>query len=101
MATLTVIRALLFRLWPILLIILAFWVLYWFVCKKGKDNEKLPPWQTKLWLSTFAAAIFLLLVSVALMVFNFEDNADKKYIPAHVEDGKLIKGKMVPENADR
>ncbi len=94
------IRAIIFRLWPILLLILVLWLVYALFFKKRKQNETLPAWQAKLWLFTFGATVLFLLASVVMMVLEFDENSDKKYVPAHLEDGKMVPAQMVDENGN-
>lgn len=94
MSAITIINAIMFRIWPLLLIILLLWVLYWYFTRRGKVDDKLPPWQTKLWISVLAITVLLILASVVIMVAEFDENSDKQYVPSHMEDGKLIRGHM-------
>jgi hypothetical protein len=92
------IRALIFKIWPILLIILVLWAIYWLFIKKNRDKTAMPPWQTKLWTYTSIVTVIMLLLSVIFMVSEFDDNKNKKYIPAHSEGGIIIPGKMVVDD---
>lgn len=99
MTVLNIIKVFLFRLWPVLIVILVLWVIYWALKKNDDEKDTLPPWQTKLWLYTFGTAMVALILSVIIMIFQFDQNPDDKYIPAHMEDGKLVPGRISPDEA--
>lgn len=88
---------------PLLLAIVVLSVLYW-LFKKGRakqDEEVLPPWETKLWIYTFAATIFIIVFSAAYIFLSRPEDSNGVYVPAHIEDGNLIKGKTIPDDKDQ
>lgn len=66
------------------------WVIYVRAVQRGQLSTKGP------WLRLAAVGVVLIGASVLYLRFSVDAPADSVYVPSHMEDGQLVKGKHVP-----
>ena len=88
---------LIIRFWPVLLP-LTIYVIWFLLAKRKaeKAGEELPKFTEGPW---FWILISSLLIAIACFVLWWVEtpSQDGVYVPAHMENGQLIHGKIVPE----
>lgn len=82
--------------WPIFIPLLIFAAWYLFFRRRNTDNQKrLSPEEGKLLILALLTSVVIIIMTLIYMAFTTESNKGVKYEPPHMEDGKLIPGKMI------
>lgn len=89
----------LIKFWPAFVPIVLY-MLWFLFFRKKKDTEKVPAWEAKLWVWTLATALVIAILCIVVMAFSVEQNTDSDYVPAYMEDGELVPGKLVPKSSE-
>ena len=71
----------------------ALYGIYWRLSGRGKAEEagRRHPWAT-----LFAIGLVLVIASFFLWAYEDGETRDGTYVPAHVEDGRLVPGRVEP-----
>lgn len=91
-------RLLIVHFWPILLPLLLY--LLWLVLarrKATKAGEALPVFFDGPWLWTVMATLGLAIGGFIVLGLSAKGDAEGRYVPARVVDGKIIPAHIVPE----
>ncbi len=87
-------RILLHYLLPLLLPILLYFLWIWVARLKNTDGTP-PEWRDGPWFWLIAAGCGLMIGGLVLTAF-LGDKGEGVYQPPHVEDGKVVPGRVVP-----
>lgn len=86
----------LLRFWPILLPLIAYflWISY---CRRKaqRSGKPVPAFRDGPWVLAVASSLALAILGLLYLGLSSEPN-DGVFIPAHMEDGKLIPAQVIP-----
>lgn len=89
------IRILIERLWPALLPLLIYWL--WHqrrVAKCKKEGTTPPKLREGPWMQTLLAVFGIAAALLLLLGIAAPHNTGAAYVPAHIENGEIVKGHM-------
>lgn len=78
------------------LLALPFMVYAGYVYLVRKGDEKGVDWENAPWLNLLVAGLVLIIVAMALLGVFGAREPEGTYVPAYVEDGKVVPGRIVP-----
>lgn len=82
--------------WPVLIPLAVYGIWFFFFRKKGESAEKLSPKEAKLWILTLVASLIIAVICVVVLAVSTKSNKEGEYIPPHMENGKIVPGKVNP-----
>lgn len=92
---------LLLKLWPVLIPVVLYLAWHAYAKAKAKREGKTPPTLREgPWIWIIASMLAIAVILLLSLGLSTKPSNDGTYVPAHLEDGKLIPGKMEPTHRE-